>query len=142
MQKTTKIILVVVILAFAAGGWYAYTIYNDESISYDYRYEMRSYYKDADGIIHYPSSGNIYVYAYITEINTGHKTVLALPNSYNFVTPDGKEYEWTSGVTDQMHLRKGETAHIVSIYEVPSTVTRGAVICNMTWVDAKLVELY
>ena len=38
-------------------------------------------------------------------------------------------------------LSKGETAHILTIYEVPSSVTRGAVVCNMYWVDAKLVEL-
>ena len=142
MQKNTKIIIIVAILAFAAGGWYVYDIYNDASISYDYQYEMRSYYKDVDGNIHHPSSGNVYVYVYITQINTGHKTVLALPNCYNFITPDGQEYEWTTCVTEQTHLKKGETTHILSIYEVPSTVTRGAVVFNMIGVDAKLVEIY
>ncbi len=141
MQKTTKIILIVAILAFAAGGWYVYNIYSHESISYDYRYEMRSYYRDVDNNIHYASSGNVFVYAYITEINTGYKAVNALPNCYSFISSDGITYEWTTGNTDSMKLNRGETAHIISIYEVPSSVKYGAVVCNMYWVDSKLVEL-
>ena len=56
--------------------------------------------QNVDGNIHYASSGNVYVYAYITEINTGYRSVNALPNCYNFITPDGQEYEWTTGTTD------------------------------------------
>ena len=140
MEKNTKILVLVAILAFAAGGWYVYSLSDDASISYDYVWERHSYFKDSDGNTHYASSGNVYAYAYITEINTGHKEVLALPNCYTFVA-EGVEYEWTTDTTDFTRIRQGETAHILTIYEIPSSVTKGSVVWNMYWIDAQLVDL-
>ncbi len=140
MEKNTKVVIIIAILAVAAGAWYYSSVVSKESISYDYEWSKYSYYKDSEGI-HYPSSGNVFAYVHITEINTGNKDVLALPNCFTFVDSDGKQYEWTTGSTDRTTLYKGETAHILSIYEIPSSVSSGYVMCNMMWVDAKLVDL-
>ncbi len=140
MQKNTKIIIVVAILAFAAGAWYYSSVNKTASISYDYEWETYSYYIDDEGM-HYAPSGSVYAYAYITEVSTGNKEVLALPTCFTFVDSDGVKYECFGGHTDCKRLYPGESADIMAIYEIPSSVKSGHVEWNMFWIEAKLVNL-
>ena len=123
------IILIVALL----GGWYL--LHEDLSVDYSYTLGTVPYYTDGSGV-HYPSQGCVFVNAYITETSTGDGTVLALPNCYSLETESGGRYDWKTGTTDRSQLRHGETAHIVTTYEVPSASERMRVVWNMSTVRA------
>ncbi len=140
MNKTTKIIIVAIIAFIAGGLYFAYHSYDDCSIGYDYEWDVIPYYYDTDGV-HYPSQGNKFVNAYITEVNTGKGKVLAFPNCYSLLTEDGNRYEWITGTTDRGELYGGEVAHIITTFEIPKSVNKVAIVWNLVSVNATLVEL-
>ncbi len=139
MDNTTKTVIIVIV-AVLAGAW-LYHVYSSTQtyVQYDYTLYSYDYYQDDEGEYHYPESGNRYLYAYVTEIAVGTGSALATPNCYSFIDTDYNRYELTAGHTDMFMLDGGEITHLLVIFEVPKSVTKGAVVWNVDYIPGERV---
>ncbi len=139
-KKTIWIIVGVAAVAFVAIWGYNMSHANDIDLEYEYDFYYISSFKDTNGNMHYPQSGMAFIRADIYESNVSNREVLGLPNCYTLVAEDGTKYEWETGYTDCMHIPKGGSANIITIFEVPNKTQKYYVEWNAINYNAKCIN--
>ncbi len=140
-SRTNVVIIIVSVLVIAGAGIGIIILLTtpDAEIAYEYDLYRETSYLDADGR-HYPSSGNVFIWAEIHQINVGEENVLALPNCYSLRDQDGKIYSWVTGWTDDEQLSPNSSTDIITIFEVPKSFQKGIIMWNMDSVKATCIN--